>query len=270
MKYKNIQNLEQFKKDYDELTIQEMVNKYKLNPKTIWSYVTKLGVNRLKGSKRKYKVNDNYFSIGNNCPNKYYILGLIYTDGNLPIKNKNAFIISNVDKQLLEDIKEELGYTGKITTEYHKKFNKYIYKLQITSPKIRKDLESLGLNPNKTFDLKFPNIPKEYLRDFIRGLWDGDGSVMTPLTRQRTSKMLSSSFVCASESFINDLLKLLPTKKKVVNKRQRKTILYSISFRGFDSLRIKEFLYYENCLCMKRKRDIFYSYKPRRSETIIH
>ena len=37
----------------------------------------------------------------------------------------------------------------------------------------------------------------------------------------------------------------------------RKNALYDICFRGFDSLRIKDFIYYDNCLCMKRKKDLF-------------
>lgn len=269
MNYKNITDLEQFKKDYDNLTIKEITSKYKLNSKTIWSYVKKLKVNRKVGGKKVYKVNDNYFSKFNDSPNKYYILGLIYTDGNLPSKNKNSFIISNIDLQLLEDVKKEMSFTGKIVMEYHKKFDKYIYKLQITSEQIRKDLESFGLTPNKTFTMKFPDVPSEYLRDFIRGLWDGDGSVSTPLSRQKTKKLLISSFVCANYEFIKILLNHLPVKRKTITKRIRKTILYTVAFRGFDSIRIRNLMYYENCLCMHRKCNLFFSYIPRRSETII-
>jgi len=269
-KYKNITDLEEFKQDYNDLTMEGIVKKYNLNPKTIWSYAQKLKINRSTGSKRINKVNDFYFSSLNECANKYYILGLIYTDGNLPIKNKNSFIISNIDLKLLENIKKELNFSGKITTEYHKKFNKYIYKLQITSAQIRKDLENFGLIPNKTMTLKFPNIPKMYVKDFIRGLWDGDGGVITPLSKQKTSKLLCSYFVCANYDFINTVLSFLPVKKKTIQTKKRKTNLYSISFRGFDSLAIKEFLYYDNCLCMQRKKDLFFSYKPKRSTTIIH
>lgn len=271
MKYKNIQDLQQFKEDYNLLTIKEITNKYSIGESTLWRYTKSLGITRKVGSKKLYSVNDNYFSSENECSNKYYILGLIYTDGNLPIKNKNSFIISNIDKQLLENIAIEMGYNGKIVTEYHKKFNKYIYKLQITSEKIRKDLESFNLKPNKTMDLKFPSIPMEYMRDFARGLWDGDGCVITPLSRQKTIKLLSSNFVCASKEFIENFLNILPVKKKIVETRIKNRInpQYVINFRGFDSLKLKEFFYYENCLCMKRKKDLFFSYKPRRSENTI-
>ena len=268
-KYKNINNLEEFKQDYENLTINEIVNKYKLNNKTIWSYAQKLKINRPVGSKRINKVNDFYFSSLNECANKYYILGLIFTDGNLPIKNKNSFIISNIDLELLEKIKLELNFSGKITTEHNKKYNKYIYKLQITSPQIRKDLESFGLIPNKTMSLKFPNIPEKYLKDFIRGLWDGDGGAINPLSKQK-KQLLVSYFVCASYEFMLNLLKVLPVKNKTIKTQKRNTNLYSINLRGFDSLILKDFMYYDECLCMQRKRNIFFNYKPRRSTTIIH
>ncbi len=252
-KFKNIVDIEEFKEDYDSLTIDKILSKYKLDPKTVFSYAKRLGVNRKQGSRRVNKVNDSYFSSSNNTANKYYILGMIYTDGNLPIKNKNSFIISNINLQLLEDIKKELNFTGPITIEYHKKFDKSIYKLQVTSEQIRRDLEFIGLTPNKTFNLKFPDVPKEYLRDFIRGLWDGDGSVGR---RGKEDRMLTSSFACANLDFINTVTNYLPVNKKKVYTGKN---IFFTSFSNKDSLKIREFLYYEDCLCMKRKQNIFFS-----------
>jgi hypothetical protein len=266
---KLLKNIEEFKKDYDILSINDICKKHGIkNPKTIWAYAKKLNINRPKGTKRKYQVNDDYFSICSN--NMYYILGLIYTDGNLP-KNSNSFIISNTDKDLLEKIKIELNYNGNIFTEYHKIHNKYIYKLCITSNKMRKDLENFGLTPNKTFDLNFPEIPEIYLKDFIRGLWDGDGSVSNPLTKQKTKILLVSSFVCANYNFINRLNEILPTNvKSKIHQRHRKNTLYNITYRAFSSIKIRNFMYYDNCLCIERKKQLFFNYEPKRSETIIH
>lgn len=266
-----IQDLQQFKEDYIYLSSVDLVKKYGLHYVTLLKYAKKLGINRKSGERKKYKVNDSYFTSSNtDKSNKYYILGVIYTDGNLPVKNKNSFIISNIDKNLLLDISKELEYTGPLTTEYHKIHKKYIYKLQITSEQIRKDLENIGLTTNKTMSLSFPNIPIEYLKDFSRGLWDGDGSVSMCNSKNNT-KLLKSNFVCASEAFIKDFVKILPVKNKKIKvvTKNRLNPLYHISLRGFDSLRLKEFFYYQNCLSMKRKENLFFSYKPRRSENTI-
>ena len=39
------------------------------------------------------------------------------------------------------------------------------------------NLIDIGLSPNKSRTIEFPIIPDEYIRHFIRGCWDGDGSV---------------------------------------------------------------------------------------------
>lgn len=51
----------------------------------------------------------------------------------------------------------------------------------------------LGVTPNKSLDIKFPDIPKKYLRHFIRGLFDGDGSVYLDGKYIRI-KLLSGSY----------------------------------------------------------------------------
>ena len=42
-----------------------------------------------------------------------------------------------------------------------------------------KDLKALGCVPAKTFKLKFPNLPKQYISHFVRGYFDGDGCITT-------------------------------------------------------------------------------------------
>jgi uncharacterized membrane protein len=60
---KLLKNIEEFKKDYDILSINDICKKHGIkNPKTIWAYAKKLNINRPKGTKRKYQVNDDYFA----------------------------------------------------------------------------------------------------------------------------------------------------------------------------------------------------------------
>jgi hypothetical protein len=37
-------------------------------------------------------------------------------------------------------------------------------------------LLEIGLTPNKSLTLQWPEVPREYYRDFVRGFFDGDGS----------------------------------------------------------------------------------------------
>lgn len=50
-------------------------------------------------------------------------------------------------------------------------------RLNLISRKITEDLRALGLHHDKSYTLKFPDIPKEQYRHFLRGLFDGDGSL---------------------------------------------------------------------------------------------
>jgi len=49
--------------------------------------------------------------------------------------------------------------------------------------------------------MKFPEIPGDYLRHFIRGCWDGDGSVYI----SKDGK-LNASYVCGSKDFMEKLI----------------------------------------------------------------
>ena len=49
--------------------------------------------------------------------------------------------------------------------------------LLINSKEIKKDLEKLGILTNKSLTLPFPDVPKEFLPSFVRGVIDGDGWV---------------------------------------------------------------------------------------------
>ncbi len=51
--------------------------------------------------------------------------------------------------------------------------------------------------------MQFPNIPSEYVRHFIRGCWDGDGSVYV------SNGKLRASYTCGSYAFIERLVQEL-------------------------------------------------------------
>lgn len=55
------------------------------------------------------------------------------------------------------------------------------YRVFITSKKLAEDLTKYGCHSNKTYDLTFPNkkifANEDLIRHFIRGYFDGDGSV---------------------------------------------------------------------------------------------
>jgi len=115
-----------------------------------------------------------------------YLLGYIFTDGSLhhmPKSNSSAVIISSMDRDHLEKLAAILGKGIRILTQKQSKKgfsgteDRYIHYIQFTRPRMIKDLRKLGLTERKSLTMKFPQVPDEFRRDFIRGCWDGDGSI---------------------------------------------------------------------------------------------
>lgn len=112
-----------------------------------------------------YSVNSNYFDVITS--ENSWILGLLWTDGNLTYRDVGCRItFASNDVDLLEKIKRKILYTGPVRG----------YQLAITDMRLYNKLLEYGLIPNKSLTIGPPiGIPIEFIPDFIRGCFDGDG-----------------------------------------------------------------------------------------------
>ena len=124
-----------------------------------------------------YKVNRNYFK-QIDSENKAYILGFFYADG-YNSGTQASFTQLDQDRDILDQINKELDSDINISKKVQKSNNKIIDNLIISSKEMCEDLSKLGAIQNKSLNLKFPDkiIPEKFMRDFIRGYFDGDGCV---------------------------------------------------------------------------------------------
>lgn len=183
------------------------LDKSKLKYKTVNS-----NDNEIITLKRK-KYNTNFFGKWSN--EMAYTLGLIFTDGNVFYSKapnnvnyvQGTFAFGQKDKELITKISNLIGYEGKIQfrkERHDKKISRSeIYMIIINSSDLLLQLERFNITPNKSMDMKFPEIPTQYLKHFIRGCWDGDGSVYMENNRIR------ASYVSGSLSFIENLMEIL-------------------------------------------------------------
>ena len=85
--------------------------------------------------------------------------------------------LNDKDEKILIDIKNVLKYSGNITNSIKSNSST----LAFTSKSIYEKLNKIGITPRKTYCLDIEkiisNIPKEFFGDFIRGYFDGDGSI---------------------------------------------------------------------------------------------
>ncbi len=134
--------------------------------------------------KNKYTVNQSYFDIIDS-ERKAYWLGFIYADGYVGDEKANNIVLSSSTKDIaiLESFKKDISYTGNIrkaknsSTSFNQNSN--ISVINFSSKQIAMILrEKYNIIPyRKEKKFVFPNIPKDLIRHFVRGYFDGDGSV---------------------------------------------------------------------------------------------
>jgi len=183
-----------------------------------------------------------------------YIFGFWIADGCLKrYKKSKIFSITQdkKDKYLLEAMLKEMD------SNYPLSRNVNCYCFTIVSKTIYDDIIKLGGKERKSFDVKFPKVPKKYLPDFIRGLWDGDGTIYY----LNKAKSFASSYSSASKELIDGLFLALkeniPNLDGSVNKSDNE---YVLKFSKNDTIRLKKFMYQEPLdgkLMLKRKYDLF-------------
>lgn len=130
------------------------------------------------------KVEDKYFS-KINTQDKAYILGMLLADGHLQIK-RNAISLSlsgEEDGKLVQKIANRLFVSDyQVHNDHESSKNpkhQDRFQLWLTSKQMTQDLMNLGFTDNKTkiCEFNFDSIPPRLMRHFIRGFFDGDGSV---------------------------------------------------------------------------------------------
>lgn len=159
---------------------------------------------------RKYKRNSEYFD-NINTPNKAYILGFIYADGNNYIwGNKHCLTISiqENDRELLERIRIELEYEGELRTiPLNEKNPNYKNQcdLVITDEYMCNQLKRLGVVQRKSLVITFPTFLRpDLIRHFVRGYFDGDGCIYYD---EKRNKCRTST--CGTFNFCDSLSKIL-------------------------------------------------------------
>lgn len=209
----------------------------------------------LKKKVKKHAVNSDFFKKWS--PEMAYILGFIAADGNICHSgNAHTLHIASDDIDIIEKIKKVMHYFGPI----HQKprFNQKIsYSLRICDKEIFYDLMALGITERKSLNLN-PKVLKLYVKDFIRGFLDGDGSVYLRKTRYPSN--LNVIFYTASEPmaiFVHNFLK--KSLKKLYGGSIRSRLskfgnpYYSLGLGHKASAKLFKLIYKESSIYMDRK-----------------
>jgi len=187
-------------------------------------------------------------SLDNITTNTAYLLGLLCSDGSID-KDGYGFQICSKDLEIVKSAKTILNSNHKIVkiSSFDKRSGKIYekYNIHFCSKKLTSHLRKLGLNNNKSFDCKMPPIPENYFWDFIRGLFDGDGSISSNKDNYNFTLIASSEIMNEIKIKFKEI-ELSDTKLSIVSKNE-KGIIYRIKQNSnSDLLKIYDKLYSSN------------------------
>jgi intein/homing endonuclease len=131
--------------------------------------VRSVGWKKSIGKTSKYSVDETFFKTWNK--KNAWVYGWLITDGHVNEKSVELTLQSQ-DEDVLVKLKDLLNFTGGF---YDRSTHKT---LRVYNRNLINSLYALGLpEKDKTFTCRFPNIPNEFKWAFIRGAFEGDGSI---------------------------------------------------------------------------------------------
>lgn len=211
---------------------------------------------------RSYYKNDNFFSIESS--DMAWVLGFLAADGSVR-KNSNEIKITLAikDEEILLKIKELLKIENPIhyyTT--NKGFD--IAELKWSSKQHKQDLKKYSIIPQKTFKLIPPyELNKKYWIDYIRGYFDGDGSInLIKNSNNRGAGSLRWQVCSATKEILEWIIDYFYEEFNIpkVNincDNTRKSPLYYFQYSSVATRKIYNFLYTDSNMFLKRKKEKF-------------
>ena len=203
-------------------------------------------------------------------PEMAYVLGFFAADGCITVNKRGGYFwcMQIRDKKLLYAIREALKSEHKISERRKGGNARTLYRLQIGSSELCKDLEKLGFRERKTKNMTIPHVPQKYLRDFTRGYFEGDGNIWAGLLhkkRRTPVSVLFTAFTSCSANFLRQLQERLRPVCLGGCIYKSKGNYARLQYGTLDSLKLYDFMYNhgdyrEAGLFLERKRKVFEEY----------
>lgn len=187
-----------------------------------------------------------------------YVTGILASDGNISRDGRHIKFISK-DREIIEICRKIVSPNSKISMQSrsNEKSKKY-FVLQFSNRKLVKFYNSIGIFAAKSKSIHQITLIAGTFQDFLRGVFDGDGSISiynNKLSRQKQAKI---RFYSASKQFLNWLQSTINTCTMI----QGGSIsfgarCYALTYGKKDAGKIIKFMYYSDDLpCLSRKKEV--------------
>jgi len=181
---------------------RKVADRLGINPETVRRHLMDLGVELVPpGSGTAFYVNERFFDKWS--PEMAWCLGLLWTDGH--ISKDGSVDLTSKDREMLVKFRKLVSGEQRITKCKDKRNDYTWYRFRFGSVNIAARLHKIGIKTSKSRTVRLPKIPQKYLSHFVRGAFDGDGSVYWV----KRDKVPQVSFATRPEGRKNDLVKVL-------------------------------------------------------------
>lgn len=219
---------------YDTISTNLRKNGYKTNPHG------------------KFPIKSDIFS-SIDTEEKAYWLGFLYSDGYVSKRDNSIELgLKLSDYEHLEKFINFIGWKGTV------KKDSYRCRVIFADKQIKEDLIKLGCTPVKSLTLKFPTeeqVPKKFIKHFIRGYFDGDGSIYYSKNKNTTNCGLA---LIGTKEFLNETIKRLNLPNRNFRKRSDwKDNTFYFSFSGNYCNQILDFMYKDSNIYLNRKYQLY-------------
>jgi len=232
----------------------DIAEECKVTNVTIRFWARKFGLRRRRwGSK---KLNERFFD-KITTERQAYWLGFLAADGsvqNKPGKRLLSVVLANKDRGYLELFRDHIEsehniYYFERDKEYKGyKYHSEVVQLDLPSSRLVEGLVKNGIVPNKTKILQPPKLPSRLVRHWIRGYFDGDGSV----SRDKSGNPYGSIFGN------REVMEFVLHHCAMLRGPYAQQNGWVVCFSGKDKAsQLKSFLYNRSTVCLQRKKDLF-------------
>ncbi len=204
---------------------------------------------------RKYSYDKNFFN--KLSSDTAWVLGLLISDGFVRRNKLSGYFglkMKHEDSDVISKTKRILKYSGPIykgksRLEYKGCIKEFCFRLlQINDVEAVKKLENLGIKQNKIHNEKFLACIKEtndqeIISSFIRGIFDGDGSVLFDKKRNSSCFQIVGTYQLLQE--IQDyLMRYCRLNKTKLTQNVLGTNHFSLRYRGnLQIIKILDWIY---------------------------
>lgn len=250
-----------------DIEMPDIAKHFGISFRAVPRILTESGINtRLKN---RYTLDESFFeSIETEC--QAYWLGFLYADGFVGDEHYNNIVLTSKDKEVVESFAKSIDFTGNIRQVNGSGYDSSAihYTINFSSTKMANDLRSLGLYPGKSTTMKgIPVLKEELYRHFIRGYFDGDGSIVTSNScsyhnvagkRKKYSYDRPCISMIGTRPFLEEIEKKMPGNYKYTYVESRtKGMFYLVTHSIKNAKDVFHFFYDDATYYLKRKYEKF-------------